>query len=257
MSKNIQNDIKVVAQYLGGSNLYGLNTPTSDEDIRYVFVNTDVGQVLGLDRFEHLDKRTKDEDSFGMELRGFFSLLRKTNTQVMEVLYAPPSAFTVLDPKFKTLVLDEYTKFIDSDRFFKSLCGYIFTERRLALGERAGQIGGKRYEAVEKYGYSPKNMVQLYRLAYAGIEFFRSGIFPTNIKTYNEDIWKRLMSIKTEPWLYNPEQLVAETKVLEDVLITAHNNTKIQYIFDIEYANKVCAIFYKEFLVNYFNIYNI
>jgi len=243
--------MKIIAQYLGGSHLYGLNTPTSDEDIRYVFLNDTIGEILGLDRHDHLDKRTIDEDSFGMELRGFLNLLRKTNTQVMELLYAPESAFTTLDPKFKKLVLDRREKFIDSDRFYKSLQGYIFTERRLALGERAGKIGGKRFESVEKHGYSPKNMVQLFRLGHAGIEFFRSGIFPTNMRAYNPVICDRLLDIKTHPENYDPQKLVNETHDLERALEVAYNATAVKYTFDLNYANNVCGEMYRKWLMNY------
>lgn len=248
----LPSNTKLICSYLGGSHLYGLNTPTSDEDIRYVFLNTDLGQIIGLDRLEHIDRRTKDEDSFGMELRGFLGLLRKTNTQVMELLFAPDSAFNMLDMDFKRMVLDQRSRFIDSDRFFKSLNGYIFTERRLALGERPGQIGGKRHDQVEKYGYSPKNMVQLFRLAYCGIEFFRSGNFPTNIRTYNEDIWKRLMEIKTQPDHFNAQTLVDETITLEGILGAAYDASSIRYKFDLEYANWVCAKMYRPILQNYF-----
>lgn len=243
---------KLICSYLGGSHLYGLNTPTSDEDVRYVFLNTELGQVIGLDRMEHIDRRSKTEDSFGMELRGFLGLLRKTNTQVLELLYAPESAFDMLDMEFKRLVLGQRNRFIDSDRFFKSLLGYIFTERRLALGERPGEIGGKRHDQVIKYGYSPKNMVQLFRLAYCGIEFFRSGNFPTNIKEYNPEIWERLMKIKTQPELFNPQELVDETVALEGVLGAAYDASSIRYKFDLEYANWVCASMYEPILQRFF-----
>lgn len=251
MSKNITGEI--LCQYLGGSHLYGLNTPQSDEDIRYVFLNTEIGEILGLDRLEHIDRRNATEDSFGMELRGFLNLLRKTNTQVMELLFAPTSAFTILNPQFKGLVLDSYTKLIDSDRFYKSLKGYIFTERRLALGERAGTIGGKRFAQVEKHGYSPKNMVQLFRLTYAGIEFFRSGKFPVNMKEYNADIAARLLDIKINPEKYSPEELVAQTHGLEVVLDTTYAKTNIHYVFDLNYANEVCAKLYYSPILKYFS----
>lgn len=244
--------MKILCQYLGGSKLYGLDTPTSDEDIRYVFLNTELGQIIGLDRFEHLDKRNKDEDSFGMELRGFLNLLRKTNTQVLELLYTPLNTFTILDNNFEVHILNQRNKFIDSDRFYKSLKGYIFTERRLVLGERKGQIGGKRYESVEKYGYSPKNIVQLFRLIYAGIEFFTSGIFPTNIKTYNESIWETLIKIKTEPEKYSSEKLIKQTYLLENQLDVVYANTRIKYNFNLDYANWVCASLYEPLLNEYF-----
>lgn len=239
-------DIEIVAQYLGGSHLYGLNTPASDVDERYVFLATDLGSMVGLDRFDHIDTRNKDEDKFGMELRGLFNLLRKTNTQVLELLYAKEASFTLLNPKFKRLVIEQRDRFIDSEKFYKSLKGYLYTERRLALGERAGQIGGKRFAQVETYGYSPKNMVQLFRLGYAGIEFFTSGEFPTNVKEYNAETWKYLMEIKTNPTAFNPDKLVADTYKLEEKLDVAYSKTTIKKTFDLPYANWVCWAFYND-----------
>jgi predicted nucleotidyltransferase len=244
-------NIKIIAQYLGGSHMYGLNTPASDEDIRYVFLTTDLGSIIGLDRFDHIDTRNKEEDKFGMELRGLFNLLRKTNTQVLELLYAKETSFTVLDSEFKRLVLDQRDKFIDSDKFYKSLKGYIFTERRLTLGERAGQIGGKRFEQVKKYGYSPKNMVQLFRLPYAGMEFFKSGEFPTNIKDYDSKLWEQLMEIKTQPEKFTANELVEISFILEKELDAVYTSTTIKKTFDLDYANQVCLQLYASTIKNY------
>lgn len=244
-------NIEIVAQYLGGSHLYGLNTSTSDEDIRYVFLATDLGSIVGLDRFDHIDTRNKEEDKFGMELRGLFNLLRKTNTQVLELLYAKESSFTILSPQFKSLVLDQRDKFIDSDRFYKSLKGYIFTERRLALGERPGEIGGKRFEQVKRYGFSPKNMVQLFRLAHAGMGFFKTGEFPTNIKDYNNILWDQLMEIKTQPEKFTANELVEMSFILEKELEVVYNSTTIKKVFDLNYANEVCLQLYASTIKNY------
>jgi hypothetical protein len=186
-----------------------------------------------------------------MELRGLFNLLRKTNTQVLELLYAKESSFTLQNSEFKRLVLYQRDRFIDSDKFYKSLKGYIYTERRLALGERAGQIGGKRFAQVETFGYSPKNMVQLFRLAHAGIEFFTSGEFPTNVKDYNEEVWRYLMDVKTNPTAFNPDKLVADTFKLEDKLDIVYSNTRIKRSFDLDYANQVCLALYSNILKDY------
>lgn len=243
--------MKKLAEYLGGSHLYGLNTAQSDEDIRYVYLNEELRHVIGMDRHDHVDKRNKDEDSFGMELRGFLALLRKTNTQVLELLYADEDAFSILDPEFKRLVLMQRHRFIDSDRFYKSLKGYIYTEGRLARGERKGKIGGKRCEALLEHGYSPKNFTQLFRLCFAGTEFYRTGVFPTNIRKYDENVWNFLMEVKTQPGLHSVEELQDKVNEWEKVLDDVYERSTVKFKFDDQYAHELCYCFYKPILDSY------
>ena len=66
---------------------YGLNTPESDIDNRFVFLNSDISQIIGLNRYDHLDIKSVTEDSFGFELRHFFNLLKRGNTQCFELLW--------------------------------------------------------------------------------------------------------------------------------------------------------------------------
>ena len=79
--------MKVLCKYLGGSYSYGLNTPQSDVDERFVFIHTDVSNIFGLKRHDHQSRQNDTEDSFGWELRHFLHLLKNGNTMCLEILY--------------------------------------------------------------------------------------------------------------------------------------------------------------------------
>ena len=188
--------MKILCKSLGGSHAYGLNTPESDIDYRGVFVNTEINKVIGLDRFEHQDIKREEEDSFYFEVRHFLCSLRKTNTMVIELLFT--DNFISTSDEWELIKANRFG-LLDSNKFYKSLKGYIFGERRLVNGERSGKLGGKRKAALDEYGYSPKNAVQCLRLAWAGAHFFRECVFPVYIPMFNSDIAEQLKRIKIRP----------------------------------------------------------
>ena len=240
--------MKLLCKYLGGSHAYGLNTPESDEDIRFVFAHTDATSILGLDSRDFVDKRSDTEDSFGSEIRHFLAGLRKSNTQSLETLYLPENQFEVLDSKFKELILDNKEKLVDPDKLYLCLREYTASERKLACGERAGKLGGKRREALDKYGYSPKNFVQLFRLAHCGITFFNEGFFPVNFSEHDLMLNKSLLDLKVNPQNYTKEELVQRSLDCEDLLDKAYAENKAKaaaaFRFDEVYANKCLLEFY-------------
>jgi len=240
--------VKTLFKINGGSHLYGLNTETSDIDIRYIFLNEDLGNTIGLDRFEHLDNRNSDEDKFGFELRHYMNLLRKTNTQVLELMYAPKEKAIICDEQFDKLVRSEKRRLLDTVKLYKSLKGYIFGEKRLANGERTGQLGGKRKAALEEYGFSPKNYTQLLRLCYCGKKFIYTNghEYPVNIREYSQPMTELLMDIKTTPKNWTKEKL---NKLAEDAEFSLdkafeHRDEKQDLTFDVEYANTVLLDMY-------------
>ena len=103
-------------------------------------------------------------DSFGWELRHALNLLKKGNTMVLEILYN--DVWLEVTEEFKS-IQSFRDKLIDSHKIYKCLRGYCFSERQLVLGKRTGVLGGKRKEALERLGYSYKNLVKFLRLCLA------------------------------------------------------------------------------------------
>ena len=196
--------MKTICKMQGGSHSYGLNTPASDIDIRGVFLNDEINTLVGIDRFEHLENRENEADDFLFELRRFLCLLRKGNTQALEMLFN--DTWIAIDYEFSQVIAQRHN-LIDPVRLFSCLQGYMHSERRLANGERTGQLGSKRKAQLDKYGFSPKNFVQLFRLSYCGSTFFSTGEFPVNVVKHNAEFGAKLMAIKTQPELFKKEEL--------------------------------------------------
>lgn len=234
----------MLVKTLGGSTAYGLNTPESDLDYRGVFINTEPSKILGLERMDHIQKQETDDVVY-YEARKFFELLKNGNTGALEVLFSE----NLLE---KSEVFEEIQhhrlKFVDTDKMFRCLLGYMQGERRLSNGERTGVLGSKRKAQVDKYGFSPKNFTQLFRLANCGIALFQNGYFPVNIEKYDKSVHRFLMRVKTKPESYSKEQLNNLADHYETQLKNAYETRKFKYEFDGALANDILRRAYLQYL---------
>lgn len=237
--------MKMIVKTLGGSTAYGLNTPESDLDYRGVFINTDPAQILGLSRFEHHQKQETDDVVY-YEMRKFFELLKNGNTGALEILFSDSLLET---SEVFAEIQHNRTRFIDTDKMFRCLLGYMQGERRLANGERTGVLGGKRKAQLEKYGFSPKNFTQLFRLAWAGETLFKKGHFPVNVKSEDTVFWEWLMGVKTKPENHTKEELNLEVDRWEARLKLAYDNREHTLVFDHALANDILRRAYLPYLV--------
>ena len=231
---------KTICRIVAGSRLYGLDTPSSDVDTRGVFLNTDYADILGLSRDKVIKSST--EDTLLIELRHYLGHLQRTNTSAIELLFA--EGFDVLEDEFKTIRDNRY-RLVDSERLFASLMGYIHGERRLANGERTGELGGKRKAMVERYGFSPKNFSHLLRLAHCGEVFFRTSVYPVRLSGVARDV---IFSVKTEPERHTKEKLNLMSDDAVGRMKQAYDRRKETFKFDADLANRLCLDFYMPFL---------
>lgn len=177
-------------------------------------------------------------DATYYELTRYLKLLRKSNTQVLEILFAPESSFVFKHPHFDVIRGNKYN-LIETSVLKQSLKGYVFSELKLATGERSGQLGGKRKKAVTEYGFSPKNFVQILRLCKVGIEFFTDGRYMVNVKEFDPEYHNFLMDIKTAPEKYTKEQLEDFVNEEFQKLEKTIDNTEVEYTFDEELAAQI------------------
>ena len=233
----IASESEIICQLIGGSILYGLNTPDSDVDYRGLFVAKNKKYIAGFETIESI-VQSEEIDATYYELARYLKLLRKSNTQVLEILFAPTDSFTYMSDLFQKIRQHRYD-FIDSNILKKSLQGYIYSEMRLATGERSGQLGGKRKEAVIKYGFSPKNFVQIFRLCKVGQHLFSTGQYIVNIQQSLPSYHEFLMDIKLHPEKYTCNQLKAEVESEYRRLLEAMDNSKIDYKFNVDLASEI------------------
>jgi predicted nucleotidyltransferase len=240
--------MKTIAIYEGGSKSYGISTPFSDKDIRFVFVHTDISRILGLERHDYESKQNNEEDSFGWELRHFLGLSQKGNTQILELLFN--DTWLEITPEFKE-IQEHRHELIDSHRVYLCLKGYSHSERYLTLGKKTGNLGSKRKISLEKFGYSYKNLFQFLRLCLAGAHFFQTGIFPVNIRELDKD--NLLYSIKTTPENFTINDAIKYMNIYEKFLHESYRNIKVIYSYNNKIANSFCFKLYYPSLKKYNN----
>lgn len=243
--------MKIICRCVGGSRMYGLETPDSDEDFRGIFLNTNLGTILGLDRYEHQDLRADGQDVFLWEFRHFLNSLRKTNTQSLELLFN--EEWIIIEEEFKVIQKCKY-QLLDSQKLHKSLIGYMYGEAKLANGDRTGNMGSKRRNALEKYGFSPKNYSNLFRLAHCGIRFFEMGYFPTNIKRDMPELASELLELKMFPERFDKNDLTLRYSDCILKVNQAFDKRNFDYKFDVDLANDLILSSYFPILEQYHNL---
>jgi len=228
---------KTLCSYYGGSHLYHLMTPDSDLDERGVFMHLDPEYVLGTKRFDEERTQNDETDRVLKELSHFGSLVRKSNSEAMEVLFCNESEFIFLSDEFK-LLRELGKNFVDSKHLFNCLRGYMKGELRLACGERKGKIGGKRYEKLQEVGFSPKNFVQLFRLAQLGVTFFTKDKYVVDTREFGKEFHEFLMSVKTTSENHSVENLKEIVESYETDLVDAFENRVVDRKFNEDLFNK-------------------
>jgi hypothetical protein len=216
--------------------MYKLDSEDSDYDYRGVFMTSDVGYVIGINRFNEDRMMSKTEDSVNRELLHFARLLVRGNTEAMEVLFASEDVFSFQSPIFKVF-RDYRYNLIDSVNLYTVLRHYAINEMRMALGERKGKIGNKRADQVIKYGFSPKNFTQLFRLVEMGILFFKNSIFCVDTRGFDIHVYDTLRSIKFSPESHTADELKELASVKIEALDKAYESRERTYVLDKQLLN--------------------
>jgi hypothetical protein len=231
---------RLLCELIGGSKLYGLDTPESDIDYRGLFFASNKQYIVGFEDIKSI-VQTEKVDSVYYELIHYLNLLRSSNTQALEILFAPRDSFSTRTFAFEQIYLNRFN-LINSEFLKSSLKGYIFNEMRLATGERTGKLGGKRKAQLDKYGFSPKNFVQIIRLCKVGQIFFTTGQYVVNVKDSDASLHEELMDIKTQPQKYTIEQLKNRVAKEYDVLVQIMDKSDVNYKFDIDLASDIIIL---------------
>jgi predicted nucleotidyltransferase len=195
---------------LSGSHMYGLDTPTSDKDIRG-FCTPSAEYLLGRKKFDQLED--KKSDSVIWSINKFFHLLEIGSPNVLELLFAP--AQNILSSTHKgQCLLDNKCLFI-CKRHINPILGFARSEYEKAFGgNKQRELGKQRKESVAKYGYSIKNAYHAIRLLNQGTQLLRDGsiIFPLDekIRYKLHEIRHGLMSRIDAENLYHEELRLLE-----------------------------------------------
>jgi uncharacterized protein len=121
--------MKQIFSCIVGSQAYGTNLPTSDTDIKGVYMEK-LDNILGLNTYTEQLNVNKDNVSY--ELGRFIGLLATANPTVLELLYSPEDMVSFKDPIFDMLIANR-------DRFLTKKCrmsfgGYAVAQIKKARG---------------------------------------------------------------------------------------------------------------------------
>lgn len=112
---------------ISGSKAYGLDTATSDTDIKGVFFLSK-DQFYGLDHIEQVSNETNDEVYY--ELGRFVELLIKNNPNILELLATPDDCVLYRHPIMQRLHIDLFLSKLCKETF----AGYAVTQIKKARG---------------------------------------------------------------------------------------------------------------------------
>ncbi len=152
----IHTDSTVLFECVAGSRAYGLNTHTSDTDIRGVFAPP-ASRFFGLHAVDQVN--SNDNNVVYFELRRFVELLAKNNPNVIELLGVDEEFIQVCHPLFKLLTPALFL----SKRCLETFGRYAHTQIRKAQGlnkKVLNPVSEKRKHVVDfcyvLHGYGSK-----------------------------------------------------------------------------------------------------
>jgi len=117
----------IIFECISGSRAYGLDTPTSDTDIRGVFI-LPKSMYYSLDYIGQISNETNDIVYY--ELKKFIELCAKNNPNILELLNVSEDCILYKNPLFDKIKLEIFL----SKQCEKSFANYAFTQIKKARG---------------------------------------------------------------------------------------------------------------------------
>ena len=125
--KDIKENGLLLFECISGSKAYGLNTPSSDTDLRGVYY-LPKKQFYGLDYIPQISNETSDEVYY--ELGRFVELLIRNNPNILELLASPTDCILYRHPIMDRLTIEMFLSKLCKETF----AGYALTQIKKARG---------------------------------------------------------------------------------------------------------------------------
>ena len=152
---------RIVGIFYQGSGNYGLDTPTSDVDTKLIVTPTFHDLAMNKQPVSTTHVRVNDEHIDFKDVRLYIQTFRKQNLNFLEILFTP---YTIVNPLYKAewdrlVEARERITHYDPVRAIKSMQGVAYTKYKQLENESPSHM-----EAIEKFGYSPKEFHHLLRI---------------------------------------------------------------------------------------------
>jgi predicted nucleotidyltransferase len=226
---------------------YEENTTHDDKDIMGIFVAPE-NCIFGIDNIETIDraipeklseKRTVIWDIVYYSIKKFLSLILKQNPNVIMMLWLDEKYY--IKKTFLGNILISHRLSLLSKQCYHSFSGYAYGQlHRMTHHQPTGQMGAKRKELVDRFGYDVKNAGHLIRLLKMGIEALTTGELLVERPDNN-----MLLEIKRGEW---PLQRVLDYsdslfRLMEEALVKSPLISRV----DHDFINWLCIDITKRF----------
>ncbi|MEE1896761.1 nucleotidyltransferase domain-containing protein [Flavobacterium rakeshii] len=124
---DLKKDNLILLEVLSGSKSFGLDTPTSDTDIKGVFY-LPKEKFFGMEYIPQVSNESNDIVYY--ELGRFIELLTKNNPNILEILASPQDCILYKNPIMDQLRLEDFLSKLCKDTF----AGYATTQIKKARG---------------------------------------------------------------------------------------------------------------------------
>ena len=173
--KELEESNQIILKCVSGSHLYGLNTPSSDVDIRGIFLNEpqDILDVSGEKNQEISDDK---QDTKYYSLRKFLKLAMDCNPNIIELLFVPNECILQKSPLYDELI--SHRDWFMSKKARHTFMGYAYAQIKKAKGI------GKKGNDISK------------RVNEDGIKLLRQLLFKYKI---DEDVQNGLIKMISRP----------------------------------------------------------
>lgn len=121
----------LILKSIAGSHLYGLNTPSSDIDIRGIYFE-DINDVLNIGGRQNTEIADNDQDEKYYSLGKFLKLAAECNPNIIELLWVPDDAIQYKSPLYDELV--SHRDWFMSKRARHTFTGYAYAQIQRARG---------------------------------------------------------------------------------------------------------------------------
>jgi len=125
--RHLKSQNLLLFEVISGSKSFGLDTPTSDTDIKGVYY-LPKEKFFGLDYIPQIANETNDEVYY--EIGRFVELLLKNNPNILEILATPEDCILYKHPLFEKLKIEDFLSKLCKDTF----AGYAVTQIKKARG---------------------------------------------------------------------------------------------------------------------------
>lgn len=163
--------MKIIYEILYGSDAYGTTMQDSDNDIRGILLPT-IDECLSMKELKDVRVHNDEEDRVMYPIQKFFRLAVKSNPSVFEWLFVPENCIKIMTPAGK-LIRDNREIFLSKELYHR-FKGFAYSEFS-SLTKLTGETGLKRKRQILKFGFSPKNAMNVIRLMEQGIELLETS----------------------------------------------------------------------------------